>query len=1240
MAELSDADVFGGQGQQPPVGAGPQSGELSDDHVFGNKEMSDENVFGSQAPQERTWGQEIGRDLRTGARAVLPTTAGIIGGFGAAGLAAETGPGAVVAGLVGGAVAGAAAQAAQNRAADWLGIDSEESRQADAANPSIGSTVAEFAPAALTLQFGGIETTLAKRVLSGGIMGAVDLGTQAVTKGPSNIDPTEALTAVGTGAVLPNARPWAARTSGALTGAIQGALGRGGAPAEQGAAGSAGAANGEPPTAGRPDNNPNAEPQTQPGERPHSPVMTPSVAGSAVDHARVPGVADSENPGDGLTNTGGGFQGKRGDFGRDGRKLPNPASQTGIPGAPTEPLVQSMGDDPLGDPAIKSAMQGQQEVMPNDQAAPQQAPQAPQSTPPAPEPGAPAPEQAPQAPRPDLTLPEDGSIPDFLKRGPKPAEPVQQQAQQPQPPKQGAEESNDEFAARVKAAQAQSAQNAPGGRQQQAPNYTPAEAVKKLEELSDIKGKDLPPAAQKVVDVASERANVAPLRTRNAIDSFATKTLGKVFSPGSVSEAGNRAEAIIRQTGGERQRNLDWWRTLLPDELHAVVNNMTSEAQLDFQKAMDTGGKVPFAPGLEKIAKPIQESLAKDRAYIDKTAKDGYIDPVDFVNDYMPRQFKKPEDAVAFLADFNTQQGSSRGLKARTFPTLQDALDWRGPNGEKLELKNANPIDAVSAYKSATYKFIQLQKILKTGLRQDDVSFTQKPGWVELEGAGQKGKSMYADPDWARLFNDYYSPGLHGDERTGAIFDAIQPASNLATSAMMGFSAYHPFTMLHEAMASKIASAGSLAASGDIAGSLKRLAKAAPGLSAYDLYKQGKDVSQEWLQPGSMGPELGKVVDLYQKANGRALGHDDPTMKFSAMNSVWDAYRRGTLSNELQGMKDRVTDPFTNAKTVGGYASAIAGTPFRAGHEVLRGVGAVLNDSVRPMFNHAIPMLKNGAFKEMVGDWLKANPNATDPEAAAFARRASNEIDNRFGLMVQDNIMWNKTMKQSAQVALFSYGWLTGTIRTIGGGAIRGIMHPSRIAVNSIDHDPSAAYALIALPLSVAMINTAYQYLKTGEAPKDAYDLMAGRTGGTLANGQPERALTPGYQKDVYGWIHNSPSDEMYNKLNPLFKTVMELTRNQGWVQTEKGPRYGPIADKSADAFTQLKQYLGHVVQAFEPISAQNLTQQRNPKEKSNISMAERATAIRNAPAWINPGGNPAETARIHREFKQTHPGQ
>jgi len=155
------------------------------------------------------------------------------------------------------------------------------------------------------------------------------------------------------------------------------------------------------------------------------------------------------------------------------------------------------------------------------------------------------------------------------------------------------------------------------------------------------------------------------------------------------------------------------------------------------------------------------------------------------------------------------------------------------------------------------------------------------------------------------------------------------------------------------------------------------------------------------------------------------------------------------------------------------------------------------------------------------------------------------------------------------------------------------------------------------------MVSTAYQYLKTGKAPQDTDDLFAPRTGGTLKGGAPERILTPGYQKDVIEAIHNRPSDIAYGKLNPLFRAVLDVTRNQGWTQTDVGPRYGPVADQSANAFERMKSYLGHVLHAYEPITEQNFNKNPILGEKSNMSAGERIAGVRQAPKWI---GNPKNT--------------
>ena len=112
----------------------------------------------------------------------------------------------------------------------------------------------------------------------------------------------------------------------------------------------------------------------------------------------------------------------------------------------------------------------------------------------------------------------------------------------------------------------------------------------------------------------------------------------------------------------------------------------------------------------------------------------------------------------------------------------------------------------------------------------------------------------------------------------------------------------------------------------------------------------------------------------------------------------------------------------------------------------------------QPIFEKYIPRIKNGAFYDTMHDWLEANPNAPHEAQVAMARRIWDSIDNRFGEMVQDNIFWNKTLKQTAQLGMRSYSWNLGTVREIGGGAISAVKDPSRLSMKSPN------YAIRGLP--------------------------------------------------------------------------------------------------------------------------------------------------------------------------------
>jgi hypothetical protein len=281
----------------------------------------------------------------------------------------------------------------------------------------------------------------------------------------------------------------------------------------------------------------------------------------------------------------------------------------------------------------------------------------------------------------------------------------------------------------------------------------------------------------------------------------------------------------------------------------------------------------------------------------------------------------------------------------------------------------------------------------------------------------------------------------------------------------------------------------------------------------------------------------------------------------------------------------------------------------------------------KPLFEYAIPKLKNGAFYENMASWMEANPGAPHAEQVKAARKIWDSIDNRFGETVQDNIFWNKTMKQSLQVALRSYSWTFGTIQEIGGGAGQLARHPSSLSPKSKHYSPKSAY-VVALPIVYATLNAVYQYLKTGDKPNSIGDVMrGGMTGGLVpgAGGKgevPERAMMPGYMKDVFGWYYH-PYQELKNKVATAPRMILsEIPSNKDWKDQ-------PIRNPDAPTLDQVRQYLKYVYESLGPISVKQML--KGQKEGSNISAPETMLGLHPVPTWLqDPEGNEAMMRGIH----------
>jgi hypothetical protein len=132
-------------------------------------------------------------------------------------------------------------------------------------------------------------------------------------------------------------------------------------------------------------------------------------------------------------------------------------------------------------------------------------------------------------------------------------------------------------------------------------------------------------------------------------------------------------------------------------------------------------------------------------------------------------------------------------------------------------------------------------------------------------------------------------------------------------------------------------------------------------------------------------------------------------------------------------------------------------------------------------------------------------------------------------------------------------GWEYGTLRAYGGGA-----------KDVLGGDLTSARArwLMAFPMIMALTNSIYQYLHTGQLPQQMKDLVLPKTGGTYTDkygSVPERVLAPGYEgfaAQTYKSIFNVPdagqmdipgnlADQTLNKLPPMWQMVRTWIRGQ-----------------------------------------------------------------------------------------------
>lgn len=458
-------------------------------------------------------------------------------------------------------------------------------------------------------------------------------------------------------------------------------------------------------------------------------------------------------------------------------------------------------------------------------------------------------------------------------------------------------------------------------------------------------------------------------------------------------------------------------------------------------------------------------------------------------------------------------------------------------------------------------------------------SFERK-GWKKLNGAGDG--TYYAPEGAATVWNNHQSKGL----KDGSLYDAAAMINSGMNKAQL-VGPFHAMFVSADAIASRAALGVQKTFQGDVAGGIKdaMTAIAAPVMNAKKGYNLRKNFN---------AGKSDHVLDaLFEGGFTIGSGEHGPQQVQKAVGAFKEAWQ-GT---NLKGM-------------------AKSATPA-----AMEKVSAVIDKISSPIMEHAVPVMKLAVAHELATFELsKLGKNPTEMQVRKAMAKVVDSVDNRLGQMTYDNLFWNRTAKDIAQVTTRSVGWNLGTIREIGGSVVDTAGMLKRMATKGQkagDLTSRQAY-VVGLTATTMMLGSIAQYLMTGEAP-DTKTLMGfAKTGDQDQSGNDIRSSTPGYQGDVYKYYRDWMTT-LGHKVGPLLGTIGQIKNNQDF--------YGnKIYDETASMGEKAKHMAGYAVGQFTPFSVKNAMNNINqtggdatsPSDWLNKRVARNALGFGDAPSWLN----------------------
>ena len=569
---------------------------------------------------------------------------------------------------------------------------------------------------------------------------------------------------------------------------------------------------------------------------------------------------------------------------------------------------------------------------------------------------------------------------------------------------------------------------------------------------------------------------------------------------------------------------------------HKSINEMSERGLGYWQDARE---KIEDGMTLvnDKIATQWKGSKVSVRDVLDEFAKGSRYElfKKDFGSKVMADEDARAEIPGQFHGEVRRGGKSYTEQIVRSFLSDPDTFRQKAPNIYRIleESSKGNP---------------ELQQLWKVP-KFDDENLRLPVGGII------KDKVFVMPQEAAQVINNYLSPGLR---EKSALFRGYLTTANIMNQVQLGLSAFHAgFTSL-DAMVSTLGLARRQLMAGDFEGAGASALKTATMTAPIFTARLGGKVRNEWFNPGSESTEIQNIVSALRAGGGRAR--------------MDDFYRTHITQNMMQLFRD-AKEHLGNGELGSALWAGVKGAaraPFSA-----------IEQQSRPILEWLVPRQKLGVFADLMGHELKMKPDMTHEEIRQTSGKIWDSVDNRLGMLVYDNLFWNKTAKDIGMASVRSLGWNLGDIRELGGAGVDTLKAVKNLATGkSAEFSYKMDYAL-ALPLVVGSLGALTNYLMTGEAPQDLKDLFAPRTGRLDPNGNPERVWLPSYVKDIYH-MSVEPIKTIEAKLHPMLNAMAEMWQNHDYYRTKIRNEDDPIVQQVLDSAK-------HMGQTFEPFALRNI---------------------------------------------------